>query len=85
MRNVLVVDDHPLMLDAVRRIFELDGDWSVAEASSYAQALEQMEQEPVPDLVLLDLGLPGKFGLDALRNFREVFPETPCVVISGQD
>jgi DNA-binding NarL/FixJ family response regulator len=85
MHTVLIVDDHPLILDAVRRVFELNGEWSVIEASSYAEAIESMERDSAPALVLLDLGLPGKFGLEALRCFRDLFPETPCVVLSGQD
>jgi DNA-binding NarL/FixJ family response regulator len=85
MRNVLIVDDHPLILDALRRVFDLNGEWSVSEASTYAEVCERMSQEPSPNLVLLDLGLPGQFGLDALRSFRESFPDTPCVVLSGQD
>ena len=71
MHTVLIVDDHPLILDAVRRVFELNGEWLVTEASSYAEALESMERDSAPALVLLDLGLPGKFGLEALRCFRE--------------
>lgn len=86
MRHILVVDDHPMMLDAVRRVFEPSSDeWAVSEALSYTAAVERMSTAPMPDLVLLDLGLPGKFGLDALRAFRAEFPEVPCVVLSGQD
>jgi DNA-binding NarL/FixJ family response regulator len=85
MPEVLIVDDHPLIRDAVRRVFEHGGDWSVSDAGSYEDALARMIKVPVPDLVLLDLGLPGQFGVDALRNFREKFPESPCVVLSGQD
>jgi DNA-binding NarL/FixJ family response regulator len=85
MRQVLVVDDHPLILDAVRRVLERDSEWSVSEAATYSDALERMAHEPRPDLVLLDLGLPGKFGLDAVKDFRLAFPDTPCVVLSGQD
>ena len=85
MPEVLLVDDHPLIRDAVRRVFEHGREWVVSEAGAYEEALARMEQEPMPDLVLLDLGLPGKFGLDALRDFRERFPDSPCVVLSGQD
>lgn len=85
MPEVLIVDDHPLIRDAVRRVFEHGRDWSVSDAGSYEDALVRMSKVPVPDLVLLDLGLPGQFGVDALRNFRSIFPESPCVVLSGQD
>ncbi len=85
MPEVLIIDDHPLIRDAVRRVFEHGNEWAVSDVGAYEEALSRMEQVPVPDLVLLDLGLPGMFGLEALRAFREKFPETPCVVLSGQD
>ena len=85
MHEVLIVDDHPLILDAVRRVFEVHGGWSISEAASYSDAVDRMERQPIPDLVLLDLGLPGKFGLEALRDFRGGYPEACCVVLSGED
>ncbi len=85
MPEVLIIDDHPLIRDAVRRVFEHGGEWSVSDAGSYEETLDRMTKEPIPDLVLLDLGLPGKFGLDAIRDFRNKFPDSPCVVLSGQD
>ncbi len=85
MSEVLIIDDHPLIRDAVRRVFEHGNEWVVSDAGTYEEALDRMVHEPMPDLVLPDIGLPGKFGLDALIDFREKFPETPCVVLSGQD
>lgn len=85
MPQVLIIDDHPLIRDAVRRVFEHGSEWAVIDAGTYEEALDRMACEPAPDLVLLDVGLPGKFGLDALIDFREKFPDTPCVVLSGQD
>lgn len=85
MPEVLIIDDHPLIRDAVRRVFEHGNEWAVSDAGTYEEALDRMAHGPMPDLVLLDIGLPGKFGLDALIDFREKFPETPCVVLSGQD
>jgi DNA-binding NarL/FixJ family response regulator len=83
--EVLIIDDHPLIRDAVRRVFEHGGEWTVSDVGNYEEALDRMAKEPILDLVLLDLGLPGQFGLDALRDFRDKFPESPCVVLSGQD
>ena len=85
MHEVLIVDDHPLILDAVRRVFEGHGAWSISVAISYSEAVDRMERQPIPDLVLLDLGLPGKFGLEAIRDFRIAYPEACCVVLSGED
>ena len=61
MPDVLIVDYHPLIRDAVRRVFEHGNEWVVSDVGAYEQALSRMEQVPVPDLVLLDLGLPGMF------------------------
>ena len=44
MPEVLIVDDHPLIRDAVRRVFEHGGDWSVTDAGSYEDALVRIKR-----------------------------------------
>lgn len=84
--RVLVVEDHPLMIEALRlALGTLGNNVQVTEASSLAAAIRSIEQEAGLDMVLLDLGLPDSSGLDALRRVRESFPAVPVVVISGAD
>ncbi len=79
--RILVVDDHPLMAEALTlAVMTLEGGASVECASDLAGAFAKVE---AADLCLLDLGLPGCAGMQALELMREKAPTLPVVVISG--
>jgi DNA-binding NarL/FixJ family response regulator len=85
-RNILVVEDHPLMAEAVAlALARLEHKPKVTRAGDLESAFEQVASGPQPDLVLLDLGLPGCTGLEALERFRERFPGVGVVVLSGDE
>jgi DNA-binding NarL/FixJ family response regulator len=79
--RTLVVDDHPLMAEALQSA--LTGEAEVQTADTLQQAFELAAGDPAFDLVMLDLGLPGCSGLQALERFRERFPSLPVVVVSA--
>ena len=79
--RTLVVDDHPLMAEALQAA--LTGEAEVQTADNLQQAFQLAAGEPAFDLVMLDLGLPGCSGLQALERFRERFPSLPVVVVSA--
>ncbi len=79
-----MVDDHPLIPEALAvTLSVLDPDCVVQAAGDLERALEMSCAEPAPDMVLLDLGLPGQHGLSALSTFRAAQPVLPVVVLSG--
>jgi DNA-binding NarL/FixJ family response regulator len=83
MRRVVIVEDHPLMQSALEATLErADGFTVVGTATSGLQA-EPLVSRTSPDLVLLDLQLPGLDGLSCLALLRELHPETTVVVLSG--
>jgi DNA-binding NarL/FixJ family response regulator len=83
MRRVVIVEDHPLMQSALEATLErADGFTVVGTATSGLQA-EPLVSRTQPDLVLLDLQLPGLDGLSCLALLRERYPETTVVVLSG--
>ena len=83
--KVLIADDHRLMLQAVRLILDEDPDISiVAEATSGSQVLPLINQTD-PDVVLLDMRMPGMDGLACLSAVRERFPHVKVIVLSGHD
>ncbi len=85
-RNILVVEDHPLMAEAVAlALARLEHKPKVTRAGDLESAFEHVASGPQPDLVLLDLGLPGCSGLEALERFRERFPGLGVVVLSGDE
>lgn len=83
--KILVVDDHTLFREGLKLLLRgLDGDVELDEAGTCAEALA-LAASGKYDLVLLDLKLPGRNGLDALAALREGVPDVPIVVISGED
>jgi DNA-binding NarL/FixJ family response regulator len=84
--NVLLVDDHPLILDALRAVIAGFGNGDqVFCADSAAQAREQLRQLPDLDLVLLDLTLGDAHGFDLLAEMRRDHPQVPVVVLSASE
>lgn len=82
--TILLVEDDALLRDAFRLLLE-DAGYRVREAGSAAEALAAVTDE-VPSLILLDLGLPDRSGLDVARALRER-PETvevPIVALTGR-
>ncbi|HEM61574.1 MAG TPA: response regulator transcription factor [Chloroflexi bacterium] len=83
MGHILVVDDEPAIVTVVRERLERDG-FSVRAVASGEDALEQIGLDP-PDLLVLDLMLPGMDGLDVLRKLRGQGNMVPVVVLSARD
>ena len=68
--SILLVDDHPVVRQGYRRVLEHQGDFRVvAEADSAASAYLAFKQH-APDVIVLDISMPGASGLEAIRNIR---------------
>ncbi|MBZ9680390.1 MULTISPECIES: response regulator transcription factor [unclassified Mesorhizobium] len=80
--RILVVDDEPPIRKLLRVGLGSQG-YAVSEAPNAKAAIELMEQE-TPDLVLLDLGLPGMGGHELLRKWREEGVDVPVVILSSR-
>lgn len=82
MIDVIVCDDHPIVRQGVARILLATEDvQSVREAGSAQELLELVREGPC-DAVLLDVGLPGRSGLDVLRQLKHERPRLPVLVLS---
>ena len=83
--RVVVVDDHQLMLDAIRLTLEQSDDIElVGEALTGSEALPLIGRTQ-PDLVLLDIRMPQMDGLTCLAKIRERHPKIKVVILSGID
>jgi DNA-binding NarL/FixJ family response regulator len=80
--RILIVDDHPLTRDALGSLLAQHGFAVVGEASDGEEAVETARQLQ-PDLVLLDLSMPGMDGLTALPRLREAAPDCEVVVLTA--
>ena len=79
--RVLVVDDEEVIRDILATLLEREG-WQVTTASTAARALALFEAEP-HDVVLLDLMLPDRSGLDLLRDMRRRDPDAVVVIVTA--
>ena len=82
--KVLLVDDHKIVRQGVRAYLQTLGDIEVvAEAGSGAAALTMLAQYQ-PDVVLMDLEMPGELdGIAATRQIRKIYPETQVIVVTS--
>ena len=85
MIRVLICDDHTLVRAGLRRLVDsFDGIEVVGEASS-ADEVVQRARQMVPDVVLLDVSMPGRSGFDALAELRANQPDISVVIMSMHD
>ena len=83
--RVLICDDHTLIRAGMRRLVEaFDGVEVVGEAAN-ADDVVIRTRDVMPDVVLLDLSMPGRNGFEALDELRRVAPDTAVVIMSMHD
>jgi NarL family two-component system response regulator LiaR len=81
--TVLLVDDHAMVREGVRAFLEAQPDIEiVGEAGSGADAI-QMAERLVPDVVLMDLMMPGMDGVEATKRVRQVSPRSQVIVLTS--
>jgi len=81
-KQILIVDDHPMMREGLAQLINREKDLAVAgEADSAASAVEQTAQLK-PDLVIVDITLPGRSGLELIRDIHAVHPAGLVLVVS---
>ena len=83
MAYVLVIDDEPLIRQMARRILERRGH-RIIEAANGAIGLAQLEDNAV-DLVLTDIMMPEKEGVETIQYIRRFYPKVKVVAMSGSD
>ena len=81
--HILVVDDDPRITDLLRRILAYEG-YSVAIAASGSEALDRSLERP-PDLVVLDIMLPGLDGLEVAQRLRTAGDNVPILMLTARD
>jgi len=79
--RILVVDDEAAIRDSLKMILEYEG-YEVMQAATGEEGVKLIERE-APDLVFLDIKMPGMDGLEVLQKLRHLVDTTPIVVVSG--
>ena len=81
--SVLIADDHEPWRSMVRSFLERERQWQVFEACDGLEAVRKAA-ELHPDVVLLDVGMPGLNGIEAAQKIREVSPDSEIIFLSQQ-
>jgi DNA-binding NarL/FixJ family response regulator len=84
-KRILIVDDHPMMRQGLAQLINSEPDLEVcAEADTAAQALHLVGTSKA-DLIIVDISLPDKNGLELIKDIRALFPELLILVVSMHD
>ena len=82
MIRILVADDHAIVREGLKRIIRDSPDMEVvAEAANSAETIAEA-QRTSPDVVLLDISMPGRGGLDTLKELKRLLPKTRVLMLS---
>lgn len=82
--TVLLVDDHPLVLDALRRALERDAEFEVHSAATVEEATQTL-RSITPSVMVCDVRMPDGSGLQLIGEARSTNPEVACLVLSSFD
>ena len=82
MGHILIVDDEPQIRQSFEKILTAEG--HTVKTASSGEAAIALVQAAVPDLVIMDVSLPGMSGLEAFRAIHEIEPKLPVIVMTGK-
>jgi CheY-like chemotaxis protein len=81
-KRILIIDDDEYVRETICEVVS-GFNYDVTEASSGAQALQRLKEGRMPDLVITDIIMPGKSGLEIIAEIRKNFPAVRIIAISG--
>ncbi len=84
MINILIADDHFLVREGFKKLIKREVDMTVsAEAATGPEVLEKLAEEEI-DVIVLDINMPGKSGLDLLKDLRDYYHHIKILILSMQ-
>lgn len=82
MIKILIADDHAIVREGLKQIVALEKDLQVTgEAGSSVELFEQLEKQSF-DIIILDINMPGRSGLDIMKDLNNRFPHIPVLILS---
>ena len=84
-QQILIVDDHPMMRDGLAALITGQPDLAVCAQADDAGEAQQAVEAHRPDLVIMDISLPGKSGLEAIKDLQALQPGLAILVLSMHD
>jgi DNA-binding NarL/FixJ family response regulator len=83
--RILVVDDHALFRVGIRNILEQEDDFIVVGEADHARAAFDLAVEHTPDIILMDLTLPGSSGIETTQRIKREVPATGVIILSDEE
>ena len=83
--SIILIDDHPLMRKGLSLTLDVEQDFTVIGQASSAEEGLEMLQKQLPDVVIVDLSLPGMSGLEFLKHAKALYPRLKMIVVSRHD
>ena len=81
--RVMVADDHPIMRDGLRAALDGEEDFEVVGQAADGTEAVRMAQRLEPDVIVMDVMMPGKDGVDACREIMELAPDTQVLMLTA--
>jgi DNA-binding NarL/FixJ family response regulator len=81
--RILLADDHTITREGTRRLLETEADFAIAGEAADGDETIRLVQQLRPDVLILDVSMPGRDGIAVARELREWCPETKIVVLTG--
>ena len=82
MINILIADDHAIVREGLKQIVGEESDMNVAGEAKNAHELMELLKTESFDLIILDINMPGKSGLEALKEIKVMYPTLPVLILS---
>ena len=84
--DILIGDDHPLFREGIQRLLESNWpDVTIRHCGDFGGLMEALAGGPAPDLVMMDLHMPGWPGFEGIVRLRRLCPDAPLVVVSASE
>lgn len=80
--RIYIVEDHPVMRETLQEYLVLDPEFEICGTAGSAEAACEALEAAAPDVVIVDLSLPGRSGLQLVEEIRDRW-QIPCVILSG--
>ena len=81
--RVMLVDDHEIMRDGLREVLQRSGNFEVVGQAGDGVSAVSMAQELKPDVIVMDVMMPLKNGIDACREITEMLPDTRVLILTA--
>lgn len=83
MINAVIADDHPLMREGIKKVIDNEMGIQVAgESSDGNELLSLLDASALPDIIILDITMPGKSGMDLIKDIKNLYPSLPILILS---